>query len=302
MGLCSDQLGLCLTNTSWVNSVQIASSFAFSSRTATTAYSRAHGTLLTIEDVHQGIPQTVSPVDILFVLNALFSTGPLTPAEAAVQGITVVGDFVDWVWSYANQYVMYGSLYGAEDFFRSMVTIPLLWSQVNGPFNSTFATKIPGPYSGFPSDLYTTGQLARSENRIVIAKWTVIVYTILGSWMYLWCIMFLFWTMRIQGPRMSPWPLIDFGARLASGAVTEQSPSQSFAGVALAKQFEIRKQLEDRRVFLRVLPKGGGDSQDEANAGGETIGLTTLKELKTLRLWNAGTEAPLIHHDENIGK
>jgi len=180
MGLCpSTQTNSCLIDTSWVDAVQIASSFAFSSRTATTAYSRSDGKLLTVENASQGIPQTISPADLFFVLNTLFSSGPLTPAQVAAEGFTIVDDFVDWVWSYANQYVTYGSLGGVEDFFRSLITMPLLWSQVNG-LNFTLTAKLDGPVPGLPSNLYSTAVLAKSESRIVIARWTVIVFTALG--------------------------------------------------------------------------------------------------------------------------
>ena len=296
MGLCSNPPASCLVDTAWVDAIQIASTIAFSSRAANTIYSRSNGTLLTIENLSEAIPLTISPADIFLVLNTMFGNESLTPAQVAAQGYTIIDDFVSWVWSYVNQYVMYGSLGGAEDFFRSLITIPLIWAQANGMnYSNSSTTKIDSPLPGLPSNLYTTAILAEGESRVVIARWTVIVFTVLSSLIFLWCILLLVWAMRTQGPRMSPWPLIDFGSRIATGVITESSTAECFSSLSLARRSEIRKRLQGYRLFLRILPEGEASGQ---NPGKEMIGLTASKRMKALRFWNGLSDVPSVNHEE----
>ena len=57
--------------------------------------------------------------------------------------------------------------------------------------------------------------------------------------------------MRVQGPNISPFPLVDFASRVASGQPTDDSTMKRLSYLAAVP--EIRKRLEDVRIFLREL-------------------------------------------------
>jgi hypothetical protein len=137
------------------------------------------------------------------------------------------------------------------------------------------------PQPGLPSPLYVSASLAQSNTRLLIARWTVIIYMSLGVAILGWCLACLFWAMRIQGPSISPFPLVDFTSRVASGGMFEGSPAATLANVASTPRF--RRRLQDMRLFLREWRDGDGggvDDSDDGNgtdSGNRIMGFSTTK-------------------------
>jgi len=115
-------------------------------------------------------------------------------------------------------------------FLRSIlafpVTVPRDWFSANGRYNNT--TPIPN----LPSNLYVAVSLAKSQLRLFISPWTVICYMSMRLGIVAWCTMCLIWAMGIRGPPISPFPLINFGSRVTSGARGTRSPARIFAEIA----------------------------------------------------------------------
>jgi hypothetical protein len=158
----------------------------------------------------------VSSTDLFQVLDRFFVDPPL----AANQTTTTLG-VISWVIAYANTLsVSPVGIADAKEVLRALLTIPMLWFQPNLLGNSTLSTTsrpFDRPRPDLPSKLYVTANLAPFQSRIIIAKWAVIVFTVLGSVLYLWGIAFLMWGIRIQGPKIGPFPLLEFAARVAAG-------------------------------------------------------------------------------------
>lgn len=202
-----------MNDTSWQESTNISTSIAFSHRTANTFYARSNGTLLSITNSTQGYPETVSPADLFYVLNRFFAS---TEADTTTQ------DLIRWVTTYLSSYLTTPSpteLLAAVNFLRELLTVPLLWFQANDLNGALVATSVDVPTPGLPFDLYVTAGFARSERRIVIAQWTMIVFASVGVAVYAWCISFLCWAMRvdIQGPKVGSYPLLNFASRITTG-------------------------------------------------------------------------------------
>jgi hypothetical protein len=133
------------------------------------------------------------------------------------------------------------------------------------PANDLGSAKIPvitadTPTPDLPAYLYVTASLAKSNNRIVIAQWTVISFMVLGLGIYIWCLAWLSWAMTIQGPNISQFPIMDFASRIVSGGMAEDSLVPILAPLTNASAF--RRNLEGVRIFLGDIWPRGGSSED----------------------------------------
>ena len=252
MAVCSPQLEIhaaCLTNLTWQQSNQVSASLAFSRRTANTIFARSNGTIIALENISDPSPQSVSPADLFFVLNRFFNDS---------SQVTTF-DLIAWVSAYINVRLQPNTTTGASGaqlYLCSLLTAPQLWFQDNWMGGDTNVLNLfsNAPLPQLPSELYVPVSLAQQWSRILIARWTVIVYLSLTVGLYLWCIGGLSWGILggIQGPRMSPYPLLDFAARVASGKIQKNSPAADIAGVA--SSLDIPERLEKTRLFLREIP------------------------------------------------
>jgi hypothetical protein len=270
MAVCPDTNIQCLNDTTWQQSAQIATTMTFYTRTADTFYSRSNGTLLGIADVSQARSVTILSADLFLVLDRFFNV----PDESGNQS-TTTQDFIRWVNTYINAYLLTtsaGELLDTENFLRSLLTLPLLWFQANGESN-TLAPHSDSLTPNLPSNLYVTASLSESQSRIVIAQWTTIVFMSIGLAIYAWCIAWLTWAMKIQGPNISFFPLLDFASRVAS---SESPLGEDFARLASTSQnSDIKEQLQDVRIYLRVTRRGSVDPQARSDEGLAKIGFST---------------------------
>jgi len=264
------QSSQCLTNTSWKHSLLLSTSLAFYRRRANTIYSRTNSSLLTITNVSQASPETVSPTDILLVLDRFFN---VNPALAANQTTTTLA-LMAFLWSnMVTSENTTAGLASSVTLLRSLVTVPLLWFQANYLSSGIIPLiTADAPAPNLPEYLYSTANIAKSNNRIVIAQWTVISFMALGMGIYIWCLAWLSWATSIQGPNISQFPVMDFASRIVSGGMAEDSVAATIA--PLARTSEFRKNLEGVRVFLGEVwhEDSSGEANEPGVAGGGAAG------------------------------
>jgi hypothetical protein len=270
MAVCPNTNVQCLNDTTWQQSTQIVTTMAFYKRTANTFYSRSNGTLLGIADLSQASSQTISPAELFLVLDRFFNV----PDESGNQS-TTTQDFIRWVNTYLNAYLLTaspGELLDTQNFLRSLLTLPLIWFQSNSESN-VVAPHSDSLTSNLPSNLYVTASLSQSESRIVISRWTTIVFMSVGLVVYAWCIAWLAWTMTIQGPNISFFPLLDFASRVAS---SESLLGEDFARLAsTSRNSDIKEQLQDVKIYLRVTRRDPGVAQAGSDGEVSRIGFST---------------------------
>jgi len=274
-------------NSTWMQEVQVSTSIAFSNRAADAIYNRTDLRMLAAANVSPPQPMAISPADLFIVLDRFFNQ-PTLAANYTSTTADLVSYFVA-IFGLALVSEPKAEAIGAQDYLRSLLTLPLIWFQDNDLSNiTTLNTTSSQPKPNLPSNFYVTIGLANSKSQIIIAQWTTICYMSLGLAIYAWCIACLLWAMRRQGPNISPFPLVDFASRVASGGMTETSTAKVLGRVAASPSF--RKELESVRFFLGEL--GSGDHHGELDvAEGEngenemkTLGFSTRKEgLKKLK-------------------
>ena len=273
--------GQCLNDTSWKLSVQISTSFAFARRTANTFYSRTNGSLLTIANVSDPSPLNIQPTDLLFVLDRFFGDAPLAPNQTST-----TLSLLNYVF---NQVLPLQSPTRSSDgvlLLRSLLTVPVLWFQPNFMGGNISTTPIPTdiPRAGLPSELYTTAHWEKSNDRVVISLWTVIVFLALGTVIYVWCLALMTWAMSLQGPELSKFPLVDFASRIAAGRDLAKSPVDEIALAASGSG--LKEKLQDVRLYLGDLTEQ--DVRDEIDSEGRSlkdrkIGFSTTEQVGRLR-------------------
>jgi len=192
-------------------------------------------------------------------------------------------NLINFLSVYLTQLLNSQSPYGnqtSQNFFKALLTLPPIWFQANGDSNNTQqVSNIPLP--GLPSELYVVANLAKSETRIVISQWTVIIFVILGVGVYAWSIALLGWGMGIQGPRIGPFRLVDFASRVASAGMAEASLAHAISKAAGAS--DVRLNLEQLRLFLREqrldqvdeMTNEGELETGEMTGASKTIGFST---------------------------
>jgi len=246
MSICES--GNCTSDTTWQLSTQMATTLAFSRRSANTYYARQNGTLLWITNMTEPIREIISVDDLFHVFNRFFSVGP---TESTTQ------DLIRWIVTYLQGYLDEPSTQEIKvtiDFLQSLLVTPLLWFHAND-FNSNFTVPSEtSPTLNLPSNLYVTGNLATRNSRILIAKWTVIVFTALGVSLYVWCVAVLCWSSTRYLPNISLFPLLDFGWRMARG---DGSFHDLLINVVGANSSDYRKNLQNVKVHLRSVKRNG---------------------------------------------
>lgn len=268
----------CLDDISWKLSVQISTSVSFSRRTANTFYARSNGSLIAVANISNPSPLTIQSADLLFVLNRFFGDPPLAPNQTST-----TLSLVTYVWSLVREVQAPTETTNGELYLRSLLTIPLLWFQPNA-YGATIPISIPTNVSrsDVPPELLTTAHLEKSNARVVISLWTVIVFLSVGMILYVWCITLMAWAMSVQGPKISHFPLVDFASRIAAGKDLVKSPVDQLAPAASGSG--LKQKLQGVRLYLGDLPGEEAREEDEGLSYKEgKIGFSTMSGVGELK-------------------
>jgi hypothetical protein len=134
------------------------------------------------------------------------------------------------------------------------------------------------PSSNLPEELYTTGVISNLVPRVIIAPWSVLVYLLVGIVILGFCVSSLGWSMTIQRPQITRFPLIDFAARILSRGFAEGSLANMLIELTAGDSAMLRKSLLTTKVYL-------GDTRperDEQDKVGK-IGFSTIPNVEPLK-------------------
>ncbi len=202
----------CRKDYSWAANANDSTSLAFFLRTANVAYSLFNSSIMMIDHVSPPLDQHISPSDLFPILDQIFS--PIN-SSLRIPPLSLIDNLINHLYFDSEQSVFAGTIY-----LQSILTIPVLWFEPNDlNYNKQDVENIPTP--NLPPELYVTGKFAQSVNRILISQWTVVLFMLISIGIFVWSVGWLAWAMTIQGPRIGPFPLVDFASRIASAGTGE---------------------------------------------------------------------------------
>lgn len=159
----------------------------------------------------------------------------------------------------------------------SLITLTVLFFNPFG-LNWYLVSNPTGPAPNLPNELYTTANIANLVPRVVVAGWTAVIYLLLGLMILLSCFVSLGWSMTIQRPPITRFPLIDFAARILSKGYDEGSLANILIELTGGDSKLLRKRLVKTKVYLGdVTPV-----RDEIDKVGK-IGFSTMTDLQPLK-------------------
>ena len=202
----------------------ISTSMAISYRSATTFYSRSSERLLSISNLSEANPQEVAPSDLFFIYNGSFGAPNTPTSDNSILWLQIIFT------SFRNSN---DPIDGPQNYFRQMLTYPLVWFQ-----NNAKPDNLSTPNPDLPSNLYTTMAFAKSVDRSIISQSTVIAFTVLACVLYLLCVLPLlcvYWFGQI--PQVTPFLLLDFVLMYSAEGPTATSV-QHLSEVGGDKQFK----------------------------------------------------------------
>jgi hypothetical protein len=173
-----------------------------------------------------------------------------------------------------------------NDYLRSILTMPLLLFQPNSGLNLHATFRANSIASGLPSELYTTVDYANPVGRIIVSKWTILVYMTIAVSIYICCIAWLSWAMTLQKPRNSQFPLIDFAARALSKGSGDNTLAKVLVETTNGDDATIREKLWNKIVFLGDIDNAAmGEHADGDSNRREIgkIGFSTLNDVSPLK-------------------
>ena len=262
MSICQNEEWECLNPKSkaWFEFTRITTSIAISDRKADVLYSHSNGSLLTISGVSKAAPRLVQPDDIFKVFEKFF-TMPTNDSLSTAE------DLVSWTWMNVNGYLTKGDLDRAQTFLRALLTFPHIWFQDNGNPNTTVPTPLNTTDSESPSNLTVKVTFVQPQNLVIIAKWTAVLFILVGSCTYIWCFAWLCWGLSLVGPEIDSFPLMAFGSKLSAGRMQDMSLAKDLA--PLAGTADVRT-INGKRIYLRVTARivDSGLEEDENETSG----------------------------------
>ena len=233
--------GNCLRDLFWNESITVETSIAFYNRSAKVAYSVFNSSILSVSELSDPSAVRVEPSDLLRIFDLFFSNFTQDIPNYTFPSLL---DNLILQLHFGDETTVFSSTY----YLQSILTLPIILFQSNGVIKGQCMD-----YSSAPNlspQMHTTGQFTQSVNRIVLAEWTVVVFTFFAVLIYVWCLGCLSWAMTIQGPKISTFALIDFASRISSAGNYQDSMVPIMASVAHGSMSIIRESLQTVHLFF----------------------------------------------------
>jgi hypothetical protein len=285
-------VGKCFTNTTWQETWTLGTAMVVKFATADTIYSRLNSSILSIEDL------TPSDDTYSFSLTDFMSTFQrIFASDIDSQGDLVLNSTTTWLLNYALNAIA-GGVVSPIEVLRSWLVTPLIMFQPNSytnPLSTTVSSKAPISYL---PDFDANADLAKSGWRASIAPWTAILFFALAFVIFFGCLFCLLWSVTIQGPPTTRFPLIDFASRAISKGFTEDSLATVLATTANGDEKRVREKLCDKVVYLGDVGTAGtpglenktdpdGQAQEWDGALGGKIGFSLNSDVVPLKAGKA---------------
>jgi hypothetical protein len=273
---------LCLNDSSWYQSLPETAITAMhiTRHIFDVQYSRLNQTILSVASVRPTTPQTIAPEGIYLTLGQTFGVpGSLSDTDNSTTATLVKSIWSSVETTNGQDMSTYLSL------LQSMITTEILLFNPNSVNAYKDTTSINSTAQGLPSDLYTKASYAKPVGRVIIERWTVVVYIVIALSIYLWCIGVLAWGIRIQKPQTSRFPLVDFTSRVLSRGFSADSVATILIDLTSGNDKEIRERLWNKVLFLGDVYYAQG-LQRGRNEDGKVvgkIGFSTVQNVAPLK-------------------
>jgi len=247
--------GRCLlANNTWSTGVSDGSAVMRMTRhTFDVEYAPINGTILSVFNARPpATKQKIDPGDLYAALGQTFGVvdpwNLSSPSTIAANSSTsaFINYFVQGLQDSTNNN---GDEASRRSRMVSLITLPLLLFNANG-LNLYLISDPTMPSPNLPDELYTTADWATIVPRVVLSLWTIVVYLLIGVAILAFCTVSLGWSMTIQRPQITRFPLIDFLARALSKGFTERSLATVLVELTAGESGTLRRRLLKTKVFL----------------------------------------------------
>jgi hypothetical protein len=217
----------------------VATTMSVTRLTCDATYANQNGSILSVSNLSLIGPSPVQARDLLLVYNNTFNN-PLNPSPLNIPTILSINSGFGTTDSYSAT--------------KAFLALPYLVFQPMSPwFNSL----------DLPHDttIATTWSSGWAFSRIIIEKWTVIMFAIMMLGVYFWCVASLVSVIFRPLPLVTQFPLLDFASRAISGTLSVQntlSDGPSSDG--------FRKMLQDKVLYLGVIFKKHEERVDSSTS------------------------------------
>lgn len=230
----------CLDVKTWIANLSITTiSMAVTRHTSTAVYSVLEDTILSVSNVSRGNAVAIEPRELLSCYNTTFND-PINTNEMAL-GTQVLIQSAGW---------------GLGAFRSIDVALERLLASVFLFFQPRHQHWFRGN-----GTLPTACDFGKPVSRIILEKWTFIVFTLLSVSAYILCLCGLSWALRQVSPPITQFPLLDFSLRIASGA---KSVQKILSEAALRDSLRIS--LQDKVLFLGRLVQMDSELKSRAQS------------------------------------
>jgi len=206
--------------------------------TADVIYSIFNGSILSVTNVSSGDSVPIDSHELLACYNATYNDPNWT-----YFGTEVLIQTASWALG------PFGSV--TDGAAQSLLALPLVFFQ---PKTLLFISIL-----GSDAAL-STCTFGNQTSRILLQKWTVILFAWMMVGTYLCSIGSLCWAIGRGSVPSTQFPLLDFSSRIASG---KRSVQKTFSETALRGDF--RKYLQDKRLFIGILRQHPAGTNDETD-------------------------------------
>lgn len=231
-------------------------------------YSLENSSAISASNLSNPIPQFINASEFFAAFFSIF--GPDNSSTIVLGTSTTCGQ-LRWQLASALSSASSPSIV-RRNYFAGILTIPLLFFQKNFVNQNILSPSTSGSAQVLPDDFYAFVDLSEAIVVGVIPHWTVIVYTILSSAIFLLCIIGICLASLVHGPGISSFPLVDFGSRILTNR--ENSLANTLAKLRDGKDDDVRLLLADKGLILKYFeagPETGGRSRDDKKMIGFTM-------------------------------
>lgn len=239
MNACPTQLldqSQCFQNFStWNSTTPWSTTMAISNLTSNVVYSRHNFSILSVSNLSKPSPVQVSPSDIMKAFEIIF---PPTLNQANVN--TTEATLLIYVNAYLATITDSTKSLG-NSYLRALLTLPLLNFQINGLGPNVSDSQLPPAFN-------TSAELAKAVQRAFIPNWTVFIYSVITSFVFIWCIGGMLVALFIPTPISSRFELIDFASTVI--ASPDSSIPRSMIESAGGPISTLRERLQDKTLVV----------------------------------------------------
>jgi hypothetical protein len=217
-------------------------------RTCDVVYSRANESILSITNTSLPWLSGITTNDIFAGLEAIFGTDVSQNAsthDVRAANFLILQEY--WILFVNPGQQPNGN--NAQSIFRALLAIPLII--FNDNYLNPYRIEIAGLIDlNLPLEYYVSVELVQTIPRLVIPRWTVVLYMVASLSIYLWCVGGMFYSLFVVRPPTTPFDVLDFVSR-----VVLNKEEHSLVGMLSQLPFRnakaLREHFQKEALFVR---------------------------------------------------